>query len=104
MDLGQPEGSRPPKRRPVLVVQADSFNHSTISTVLTVVITSNIRLATVPGNVFLPANTTGLPKDSVVNVTQVVACNRYDLFEEAGRVPADLMPDVDRGLALALGL
>lgn len=57
-----------------------------------------------PGNVFLPATSVGLPKDSVANVSQVVTLNRYDLLEAAGSVPADLMKEVDRGLALVLGL
>ncbi|MGJ9404513.1 type II toxin-antitoxin system PemK/MazF family toxin [Arthrobacter sp. KK5.5] len=103
-DLGQPEGSSPAKRRPVLVVQADTFNESSIRTVLAVAITSNTRLATMPGNVFLPAGDVGLPKDSVANVSQLVTLNRYELVERAGGVPSDLMMDVDRGLALVLGL
>lgn len=103
-DLGQPEGSSPAKRRPVLVVQADTFNESSIRTVLAVAITSNTRLATMPGNVFLPAGNVGLPKDSVANVSQLVTLNRYELVERAGGVPSDLMMDVDRGLALVLGL
>ncbi|MDQ2796684.1 MAG: type II toxin-antitoxin system PemK/MazF family toxin, partial [Actinomycetota bacterium] len=64
-DLGSTVGSRPAKRRPVLVVQADGFNQSRLATVLVVVITSNTALAVMPGNVFLPAATTGLPRDSV---------------------------------------
>lgn len=104
VDLGQPEGSTPAKRRPVLIVQADSFNSSAIKTVLAVVITSNTRLATMPGNVFLPASATELPQDSVANVSQIITCNRYDLLEIAGHVPADLMPEVDRGITLVLGL
>lgn len=102
--LGSPVGSTPAKRRPVLVVQTDSFNDSAIKTVLAVVITSNTRLATMPGNVFLPASATGLPRDSVANVSQVITCNRYDLLDRAGLVPADLMPEVDQGLVLVLGL
>lgn len=55
------------------------------------------------GNVFLPANATGLPRDSVANVSQMVTCNRYDLLDHAGQVPADLMPEIDRGITLVLG-
>ncbi|HEY0168929.1 MAG TPA: type II toxin-antitoxin system PemK/MazF family toxin [Jatrophihabitans sp.] len=65
-DLGAPVGSRPAKRRPVLVISADTYNASRLATVLAVVITSNTDLATMPGNVFLPAKATGLPRDSVV--------------------------------------
>ncbi|MGG5753535.1 type II toxin-antitoxin system PemK/MazF family toxin [Zafaria sp. Z1313] len=103
-DLGDPQGSAPAKRRPVLVVQSEAFNRSSIRTVLAVVVTSNTELATMPGNVFLPASGVGLPKDSVANVSQLVTLNRYDLAENAGLVPTDLMKDVDRGLALVLGL
>jgi mRNA-degrading endonuclease toxin of MazEF toxin-antitoxin module len=63
-------------RRPVLVVQADSFNRSRIQTVIIAVITSNTELADAPGNVLLPANSTGLPRDSVVNISQVLTLDR----------------------------
>ena len=71
-DLGEPRGSKPARRRPVLVIQADPFNASRLSTTLAAVITSNTGLAAMPGNVFLPATSSGLPKDSVVNVTALV--------------------------------
>ena len=66
VDLGEPRGSRPAKRRPVVVVQAEAYNASRLSTVVAAVVTSNTSLAPLPGNVFLPAMATGLPKDSVV--------------------------------------
>jgi mRNA interferase MazF len=68
------------------------------------VITSSTRLAAMPGNVFLPADTVGLPRDSVVNVTAVVTLDKADLGAPAGRLPAALMDDVDRGLRHGLGL
>jgi mRNA interferase MazF len=103
-DLGEPQGSKPAKRRPVLVIQANSFNASHLNTALVAVITSNTRLATMPGNVFLPANTAGLPKDSVVNVTALVTLDKADLHAETGRLPTALMHEVDRGLRSILGL
>jgi len=103
-DLGPAVGSRPAERRPVLVVQADAYNASRLATALVAVITSNTALATLPGNVFLPAAATGLPRDSVVNVTALATLDRDDLTEFAGRVPASLMQDVDRGLRRVLGL
>ncbi|GAB2821533.1 type II toxin-antitoxin system PemK/MazF family toxin [Lentzea nigeriaca] len=103
-DLGQPEGSRPAKRRPVLVIQSDSYNASRLSTVLAAVLTSNTKLATAPGNVFLPSSATGLPRDSVVNVTALVTLNKTDLAEQAGDVPLVLMRDVDAGLRQVLDL
>jgi mRNA interferase MazF len=99
-DLGEPRGSKPAKRRPVLVVQADLFNASRLSTILAAVITSNTGLAAMPGNVFLPATSSGLPKDSVVNVTALVTLDKADLDEETGH----LMSEVDRGLRRVLGL
>lgn len=103
-DLGAPSGSRPAKRRPVLVIQSDPYNASRLSTVLTAVITSNTALAAMPGNVFLPAAATGLPRDSVVNVTALVTLNKTDLTDRIGEVPPSLMHEVDRGLRRILDL
>ena len=103
-DLGSAVGSRPAKRRPVLVVQADAYNASRLATVLVAVITSNTALATMPGNVFLAAAATGLPRDSVVNVTALATLDRDDLDTVAGRVPAAVMREVDRGLRHVLAL
>lgn len=88
----------------MLVIQADSYNASRIATVLAAVITSNTALATMPGNVFLPATATGLPRDSVVNVTALVTLNKTDLTDRVGQVPPSLMHEVDRGLRRVLGL
>lgn len=103
-DLGAPSGSRPAKRRPVLVISADTYNQSRLATLVALVITSNTDLATMPGNVFLPAAVTGLPRDSVVNVTAVVTLNQADLAEQSGVAPSALMGDVDRGLRNSLDL
>jgi mRNA interferase MazF len=103
-DLGEPRGSRPANRCPVLVIQAGPFNASRLNTTIAAVITSNTALAAMPGNVFLPAAMSGLPKDSVVNVTALVTLDKADLDEPAGYVPASLMSDVDRGLRRVLGL
>ena len=103
-DLGEPRGSKPARRRPVLVIQADPFNASRLSTTLAAVITSNTGLAAMPGNVFLPATSSGLPKDSVVNVTALVTPDEADLDAETGHLPSALMSEVDRGLRRVLGL
>jgi mRNA interferase MazF len=105
-DFGSPRGSRPAKRRPVLVVQADAFNASRLNTTIVVVLTSNTSNATMPGNVFLPASATGLPRDSSANVSAVMTLSKDDLDEAvpAGEVPTYLMSDVDSGLRLALDL
>jgi mRNA interferase MazF len=86
------------------VVQDDAFNRSRIRTIVGVVLTTNIRLLDAPGNVLLRARTTGLPKDSVANVSQVVTVDRDFLLEPAGRVRGQAMKDVDAGLRLVLGL
>lgn len=103
-DLGEPRGSGPGFRRPVLVVQADSFNRSRIHTVIAVILTSNLRLLDAPGNVLVPARLSGLPKDSVANVSQVITLDRADLFESTGRLDSPTQRRVDAGLRLALKL
>ena len=103
-DLGAASGSRPAKRRPILIVQSDPYNASRLATVVAVVITSNTGLAAMPGTVFLPATATGLPRDSVVNVTAVVTLNKTDLTDRVGRLSLTLMNEVDAGLRRALAL
>jgi mRNA interferase MazF len=103
-DLGEASGSRPAKRRPVLVIQSDPFNTSRLSTIIAAAITSNTALAAMPGNVFLPAAVCGLPKDSVVNITALVTLNKTDLETPLGDLPESLMDDVNRGLRRVLGL
>ena len=103
-DLGEARGSQPAKRRPVLVVQADTFNASRLNTTIAAVIISNTALAAMPGNVFLPAAASGLPEDSVVNVTALVTLDKTDLEAPAGHLPTSLMSEVDRGLHRVLGL
>jgi mRNA interferase MazF len=87
-----------------LVISAETYNRSRLATVLAAVLTSNTRLATMPGNVFLPTNATGLPRDSVVNVTALVTLNKTDLTEKAGTAPLTFMQEVDRGLRRVLDL
>lgn len=103
-DLGEAVGSRPAKRRPVLVIQSDPYNRSRLATVLVAVLTSNVRLAAAPGNVFLPAAATGLPRDSVVNVSALATLNKSDLAEPVGQVPPPLLRAVDTGLRQVLAL
>lgn len=103
-DLGSPRGSAPAKRRPVLVIQSDPFNESRLATVLVAVITSNTALAAMPGNVFVPKQASGLPRDSVVNVTALVTLDRTDLDLPVGYLPQALQLEVDRGLRQVLAL
>lgn len=103
-DLAVPHGSGPGKRRPLVVLQADRFTNSRLATVVTAVLTSNTRLAAMPGNVFVPTTVSGLPRDSVVNVTAVITIDRVYLEPPVGLLPLDLMRQVDQGLRLVLGL
>ena len=103
-ELPVPVGSEPGYRRPVLIIQTDDFNRSRIATVVGVVITSHLALGAAPGNVFLPATETGLPRDSVANVSQVVTLDRHMLVSEERRIPPAAMRAVETGLRLVLGL
>ena len=103
-DLDEPRGAEPGFRRPLLIVQSEAFNRSRLRTVLAVVLTSNTRLLDAPGNVLIPAAASGLPKDSVANVTQIVTLDEAYLAERAGRIAPKLMEQVDAGLRLVLEL
>src|SRR5437667_11203103 len=85
-DLPAPTGSGPGFRRPVVVVQGDAFNRSRIATVVCVPLTSNLRWADAPGNVLLAAMATGLPKDSVANVSQLVTLDKSFLTARIGNL------------------
>jgi mRNA interferase MazF len=102
-DLPEPAGSEPGFRRPVLIVQGDGLNYSQIATVVCVPLTSNLGWAEAPGNVLLKARSTGLPKDSVANVSQVVTIDRSQLVELAGRISKAQLADVLSGLDVVLG-
>ena len=96
-------GSEPGFRRPVIVVQGDALNRSRIATVACVPVTSNLRWAGAPGNVLLTARMTGLPKDSVANVSQVVALDRILLEERVGRLSRAKIELLLAGLDIVLG-
>ena len=101
--LPDPTGSGPGFRRPVVVVQGDAFNASRLATVVVVPLTSNLRWAAAPGNVALPAARTGLPKDSVANVSQIVAVDRSLLADRAGHLGEAELSLVIAGIGLVLG-
>jgi mRNA interferase MazF len=102
--LPDPIGSEPGYRRPVLIIQDDVFTQSRMSTVIVVIITSNTQLAEVPGNVLLVREATGLPKDSVANVSQVFTVDKTFLVERIGMLPEHLQEEVDEGLRTVLYL
>lgn len=102
-DLADPTGSEPGYRRPVVVVQGDAFNRSALATVVSVPLTSNLRWAKAPGNVLLSARSTGLPRDSVANVSQIVALDRSILSQRVGKLPKAKTELVLNGIDVVLG-
>jgi mRNA interferase MazF len=102
-DLVVPGGSEPGFRRPVVVVQGDSFNASALRTVVAVPLTSNLRWADAPGNVRLTARSTGLPRESVANVSQIVTVDKATLTERVGKVSAAKLDLVLAGIDVVLG-
>ena len=104
MDFGQPIGSEPGFQRPAVIVSSDRFNRSRINTVIVTAVTTNARLAAMPGNVQLEASVAGLPKDCVVNVSQTLVVDRVRLTERIGSLQATHMSRVSNGLRLVLAL
>lgn len=102
--LPEPTGSGPGFRRPVLVIQSNPFNDSRIATVVVAAITSNLALADAPGNVRISKAESGLPKASVVNVSQVITLDRTLLTKRVKSLPAKVMQQIGAGLQLVLGL
>ncbi len=103
-DLPEPVGSAPGYRRPVLVVQNDAFNRARLATVTVVALTGNVRLVEAPGNVLVPMRASGLPKDSVANVTHVLTIPRELLTDRVRSLSPSMMKQIDDGLRLALDL
>ena len=102
--LPEPIASEPGFRRPVIIIQSNAFNRSRIRTIVAVVLTSNLHLAEAPGNVLIPAIDSGLPKDSVANVSQIITLDRTFLTEKCGRISSRIMKAVDDGIRLVLSL
>jgi mRNA interferase MazF len=103
-DLPDPVASEPGYRRPLIVIQIDEFNRSRISTVVVVVLTTNLNLTEAPGNVLLKTAQTGLPKDSVANVSQVLTVDKSFLTEKAGKLRKPELQKIESGVRLVLGL
>ena len=103
-NLPEPAGSGPGFRRPVLIIQADEFNRSRIHTVIAAVITSNVSLAGAPGNVSLSKRSTGLNKESVVNVSQVITLDKTFLTKRVSRLSSEKLKKVEDGLRLVFAL
>jgi|ERR1035437_2085573 mRNA interferase MazF len=103
-DLPEPKGSMPGYRHPIVIIQANDFNRSNLSTVVGVVITTNLRLANMPGNIEISPRQSGLMYDSVINTTQIVTANKIDLLEYVGALPESKMEQLERALSVVLDL
>lgn len=103
-DLGTPRGSSPGYERPVIIIQSDPFNKTDIDSVIVAILTTNLRLARMPGNVLIERGIGGLKEDSVINVTQLYTLDRTDLMDLWGTLPREKMEKIDRGLRLVLSL
>ena len=102
-DIGEPIGSMPGFRRPVVVVQGDGMNRSRIGTVVCVPLTSNLKWANAPGNVLLRTRLTGLSKDSVANVSQIVTLDKNQLSDRTGKLPKRRLDAILSGIDVVLG-
>lgn len=102
--LPEPSGSGPGFRRPVLIVQSNAFNESRVATVVVAMLTSNLALAAAPGNVRVGKRETGLPKASVVNVSQVLTVDKSVLQKHVRALPSETFARIEEGLRLVLGL
>lgn len=102
--LPEPKGSEPGFRRPVIVIQADEFNRSNIRTVVCASITSNLNLASAPGNIRLSGRSSGLSKPSVVNVSQLITVDKRFLSKKVTTLDRQSMSQIDDSLRLVLKL
>jgi mRNA interferase MazF len=102
-DLREPRGSEPGFRRPVVVVQDDSYNRSSLATAVCVPLTGNLRLANVLGHVVVPSTVSGLPRDSVALVTQVTTVDQGELLDRVGVLPIPTLNLILTGIEIVLG-
>ena len=103
-NLPHPQGSKPAKRRPVLVIQSDSYNRSKINTVICAIISSNTELASHPGNLLLEKSVSGLEKTSVINFSQITTLDKTDLTEQVIMLSKPILVKVNNCLKLLLEL
>ena len=102
--LDEPMGSEPGYRRPVVIVSSNEFNQSKIRTVLVAIITSNLRLAEAPGNISISKKESGLSKESVVNVSQVLTLDKSFLSKKSGKLLSKKIMALNEGLRLVLSI
>jgi mRNA interferase MazF len=102
-EIPVPSGSEAGFRRPIVVLQGEAFNRSAIATVVCVPLTSNLRWADAPGNVALPRKSTGLAKDSVANVSQILSIDREFLGRRVGKISSSELQSIFAGIDIVLG-
>ena len=103
-DLGLPLGSEPGFKRPVVVIQDNSFNRSKIKTIIVASITTNINLAEAPGNFFIEKEESGLSKNGAVNISQISTIDKRRLTDKVSILSQDSMSEIDYGLKLVLNI
>ena len=102
--LDEPVGSEPGYRRPVVIVSSNEFNQSRINTVIVAIVTSNLRLADAPGNFSISKKESGLSKESVINVSQVLTLDKSFLSKKSGTLPSKKVLFLNEGLRLTLSI
>lgn len=102
IDLGVPSGSAPGFKHPHVVIQNNLFNRSRINTVVFCAITSNLKRAKAPGNVLLPKGEANLPKDSVVNISQMITVDKSDLIKKIGSLSSSRIKQITEGIKLLI--
>jgi mRNA interferase MazF len=103
-NLPKPKMSGPGFKRPVLIIQADSFNKSKINTIICAVITSNVSLAKAPGNIHLKKSESKLPKESVINVSQIITIDKSLLSKYVSTLNKEIIKKVEYGLKIILDI
>lgn len=103
-ELPESIGLGPGYKRPLVIIQSNEFNKSKINTIIGAVITTNIRLSAAPGNVLLPAKKSKLPKESVINISQIITIDKSFLTEKVHSLSNKIMAQVDEGVRLVLKL
>ena len=104
VDLGVPFGSEPGFKRPVVLIQDDSFNKSNIQTVIVASITTNLKLADAPGNIYIEPEESGLPKNGVINISQISTIDKQRLIEKVSRLPPSTIHEIDFGLKMIFNI
>lgn len=103
-ELPEPRGSSPGYEHPIVIIQSDGFNQTKLNTVIGAVITSNLDLSEMPGNVLLKKEQSELPKDSIVNITQIVTIDKSELLEYVATLSERKVEQIEKGLRLVLSL